>query len=385
MRKALMPCGTLMIALSLSCIAQVEVGEIAPVISVEKWIDNPDYETRKIKNKAVVLDFWFTNCAPCVYTIPHLNELSEQYNKDEVAFAAITFNDETTIKNFLSKRSILANIGSDTSYQTIHAFGVELYPTTFLIDNRGILRWKGHPSQLTSDMIDVLINKKYYPGVIIYPEIKPTSQKIEFDPDFVYPIEVRINDYMEGGHGMLSNSTELSIVNKELVEIMAILLKKSYSEIAVHDHQRYDVRFKIQPEIPDEMVFEKVTESLLLELGYQLKTENRTVDGFEMRLIDNGLFIQNAIDTTKVYQGMNTSATQTQWQGSGIFIKILISELEGRFDIAIKDETQLNGFFELDFPTTSFQEARSYLFKKFGLSLNPAKVQVEISIIENKY
>jgi len=64
-----------MIALSLRCIAQVEVGEIAPVISVEKWVDNPDYEFRKIKNKAVVLDFWFTACAPCVYTIPHLNEL----------------------------------------------------------------------------------------------------------------------------------------------------------------------------------------------------------------------------------------------------------------------------------------------------------------------
>ncbi len=170
MRKELITCGILMITLSLRCIAQVEVGEIAPVISVEKWIDNPDYETRKIKNKAVVLDFWFTTCAPCVYTVPHLNELSEKYNKDEVVFAAITFNDETTIKNFLSKRSILANIGSDTSYQTIKAFGVELYPTTFLIDNKGILRWKGHPSKLTSE-----INKKYYPEVIIDPEIKPTT------------------------------------------------------------------------------------------------------------------------------------------------------------------------------------------------------------------
>lgn len=385
MRKALISSVILMIVLSSRCIAQVEVGEIAPVISVEKWIDNPDYETQIIKNKAVVLDFWFTTCAPCVYTIPHLNELSEQYNKDEVVFAAITFNDETTIKNFLSKKSILANIGSDTAYQTINAFGVKSYPITFLIDKKGILRWKGNPSYLTSDMIDVLINKKYYPEVIIEREIRPTTQKLEFDPDFVYPIEVRINDYMEEANGMQLNSTELSIVNKEFIEIMAILLEKSYSEIEVHDHQRYDVRFKIPPELPQEKIMEKITESLLTELGYQLKTEIRTVDGFEMQLANDSLFIQNAVDTTKVYQAIGTSSTPTQWQGSGIIIKILIIELESRFDITIKDETHLKGFFELDFPTTSFEEAKNYLFNKFGLSLKPARVKVDISIVESKY
>lgn len=279
----------------------------------------------------------------------------------------------------------MANIGSDPSHQTINAFGVELYPTTFLIDNKGILRWKGYPSQLTSDMIDVLINKKYYPEVIINPEIRPSTQKIEFDPDFVYPIEVRINDYMEGGHGMQHISTELSIVNRQFVDIMAILLQKSNSKILVTDSNKYDVRFKIPPELPQEKIMEKITESLLTELGYQLKTERKQVDGFVMQLTNDSLFIQNAIDTTKVYQGMGSSSTQTHWQGKGAMMSHLTGELESRFGIVIDDHTELNGYFEFDFPTTSFEEARSYLFKKFGLSLNPARVQVEISIVENKY
>ncbi len=62
-----------------SLIAQVLIGEPAPEITVDTWVSNPSYAFKKIEGKTILLDFWFTHCAPCIYTVPHLNDLSEEY------------------------------------------------------------------------------------------------------------------------------------------------------------------------------------------------------------------------------------------------------------------------------------------------------------------
>jgi thiol-disulfide isomerase/thioredoxin len=103
---------------------QVAIGQPAPGITVDEWIDNPNYQFRNFEGKVIVLDFWFLNCAPCIYTIPHLNELSRQYSKEDVVFLAVTFNNGESVSNYLWKKALLANVGTDTTRQLISRFGV---------------------------------------------------------------------------------------------------------------------------------------------------------------------------------------------------------------------------------------------------------------------
>jgi thiol-disulfide isomerase/thioredoxin len=62
------------------------VGKKAPRIDVNKWvypkIQVADWQNKPVskdlRGKVIVLDFWFTKCAPCVASIPELNHLAEK-------------------------------------------------------------------------------------------------------------------------------------------------------------------------------------------------------------------------------------------------------------------------------------------------------------------
>ncbi|AWW32086.1 hypothetical protein DN752_19170 [Echinicola strongylocentroti] len=363
--------------------AQVHIGEKAPAIVVDTWVNNADGDELKTTGQAIVLDFWFTNCAPCVYTIPHLNDLTEKYKNENISFIALTYENEDDVSKFLSRKKILASVGTDTAYQTINNYEVNAYPTTFLIDENGILKWRGHPSLLTSDMIDALLHKKYYPQVMADQQ-HPAPNK-ELNTNHLYPITVTKNEYLDGSVvGMQSNSWELSIANQPLDEILTFLLKKSKSRISVADQNRYDVRFKFPEDLPHNERRAAVTRSLLHELDYQLTIEKKEVEGYVLKVSNNNLFINNAVDTTKVYSAKGTSSNGTSWQGNGITIQDLVDELENRFEIFVIDKTKLNGYFELKFPFENIDVAKSYLLDNYGLALNPEQVEVEITKIGNK-
>jgi uncharacterized protein (TIGR03435 family) len=368
-----------------SAFAQIEIGKKAPLISVDEWVDNPHEKFRNIEGKAIVLDFWFTHCAPCVYTIPHLNELVKKHEDDSIVFIAITYENRSEIQKFLSKKTFLSNIGIDSSYTIINAYEVKGYPTTFLIDKDGILRWTGHPSHLNTELIDVLLDKKYYPEVKPDDIIQTSNFSGEQDRDYNYPIEVSKNDYMGAASGMQFNTTELSIVNQSLDRVMAYPLQKSESRISIVDTNRYDVRFKLSKKLPQDKVREAIIKSLLNELSMKIETSPTQRNGFDLILSNDSLFINNAINPDKIYYGMGTSTDRTFWKGDGVQIPQLARELENRFETYINDKTNLHGFFEFKIPITAFDDAKNYLLETYRLKLVPARLQIEITEIKNKH
>lgn len=371
---------SVLLIIPFSIFAQVEIGQKAPPI-LAQWVDNPNSEFKDLKGKAIVLDFWFTSCAPCVYTIPHLNDLTEKYKDENIAFVAISFEEEPDISRFLDKKKLFAIVGSDTSYQTIKRFGVESYPTTFLIDERGILRWTGHASQLNADQLDFLLGKQYFSKVEDDAILPVKKSNKDFKTDLIYPISVEINTYMEGASGMQFQKTELSIVNQSLAEIMANLIQKNSQRIEVTDTNRYDVRFKIPEDLPEEKITEAITKSLANELKLQIKEKQKSVDGFELHVVNDSLFIANAIIPDKVYLGMGASTFKTYWKGSGVWMSHLVDQLEDRFGIYIVDKTKLNGFFEFKLMIESLGKARQYLLEEYGLILKPKKIEVTFTEI----
>lgn len=363
--------------------AQVLVGEKVPQIDVDLWVENPSYQTSSLEGKAIVLDFWFTSCAPCVYTIPHLNELSEEYTSEKLAFVAVTFEEEKKVLPFLRKKKLLAQIASDVSHKLIDDFGVQLYPTTFLIDENGILRWVGYPSNLTAEMLEEVLQEETGPTKTI-PSLSHLELPAESFTKDIYPIEVERNDYMdEGSRGFQRDGRELNIVNSPLKDILVKLLEVSKPRVSILDSNRYDVRFRIPEGFPHHRFSEIVASSLLEEMKFSKKTRSKMVKGYELQLLDDDLFISNAIDTTKTYIGYATSETSGRWKGAGVGIDVLIKELENRFNVLITNGTKLNGYFELSFPIGSFDQARKELLEIYGLRMVDAEFEIEEIIIVN--
>ena len=55
---------------------ELEVGDQAPAVEVEEWIQG---ETSVGEGSPYIVEFWATWCGPCRKSIPHLNEIYEKY------------------------------------------------------------------------------------------------------------------------------------------------------------------------------------------------------------------------------------------------------------------------------------------------------------------
>lgn len=107
-----------------------------------KSIKGEEFSMDKLKGKVVVINFWFTTCAPCIGELPGLNKLVEEYplGKD-VVFLAFGRDDSTTIKEFLKEHQFDYNhISSDFNLQDKYCV-LGGWPMNLVIDKNCILRY----------------------------------------------------------------------------------------------------------------------------------------------------------------------------------------------------------------------------------------------------
>lgn len=99
-------------------------------------MEGKTYTLEDLKGKAIFLNFWFTQCKPCIEEMPELNKLKEKYTNQNVVFFAVTYNEKKLIQDFLKRTSLeLTIIPNDR--KTIDQFHINFYPTNILIDPNG--------------------------------------------------------------------------------------------------------------------------------------------------------------------------------------------------------------------------------------------------------
>lgn len=121
-------------------------------------IDGNKISLKSLKGKIVVLNFWFTQCRPCVVEMPKLNELVKKYK--DVVFISITFDKKDVVKKFLSNREF--NYSHITGNETILSdYNVSTFPTHIIIDQKGeiILRKVGDFIKEMDIKLDLLLKK----------------------------------------------------------------------------------------------------------------------------------------------------------------------------------------------------------------------------------
>ncbi len=126
------------------------VGEPAPEIEGEDIDGNP-MKLSDFRGKVVLLDFWGEWCPHCVNLIPHARELAEKMkDKPFVLLGVNSDRDRERVKQFVKDRHVTWrswwNGGSPTGPISAK-YGVQGWPTLYLIDDQGIIRarWIGAP------------------------------------------------------------------------------------------------------------------------------------------------------------------------------------------------------------------------------------------------
>ena len=79
-------------------------------------LEGEKFELAALRGNVVVLNFWFTGCAPCVAEFRKLNVLVNKYENKKVVFIAPTLDNVTTLKLFLKehrfKYHVVPNAGT---------------------------------------------------------------------------------------------------------------------------------------------------------------------------------------------------------------------------------------------------------------------------------
>lgn len=101
--------------------------------------DKKNFDRNHLEGKPTVINFWFTQCPPCIAEIPLLNNMVEKYG-EKVNFITISFDDRGKIERFLKKYEFnFEHIPN--SRKQIDELNISSYPTTLILDKNGVTKY----------------------------------------------------------------------------------------------------------------------------------------------------------------------------------------------------------------------------------------------------
>ena len=120
------------------------VGDPAPRYAATT-LDGDSVSTAALKGKVILLKVWATWCAPCREEIPFLQALYEQRRGEGLEIIGVSVDargQDDTIHGFIKDFGMTYPIWRDPDERVQSMFLALGVPASYLIDRRGILRWR---------------------------------------------------------------------------------------------------------------------------------------------------------------------------------------------------------------------------------------------------
>jgi thiol-disulfide isomerase/thioredoxin len=126
---------------------RVEKGKVrAPEIG-RVWLNSAPLSLRQLRGRVVLIDFWDYTCVNCIRTLPYVQAWHERYrdkgltvigvHTPEFTFAQYESNVERGIREF----GLTYPVVIDNDYELWKAFANRCWPTKYLLDHEGYLRF----------------------------------------------------------------------------------------------------------------------------------------------------------------------------------------------------------------------------------------------------
>ena len=164
---------------------RVDKGKVrAPEIG-RVWLNSTPLSFRQLRGRAVLVDFWDYTCVNCIRTLPYVQAWHEKYqdkgltvigvHTPEFTFAQYESNVERGIREF----GLTYPIVIDSNREIWKAFANRYWPTKYLLDKDGYLRY-GHFGEgaygETEQVIQELL-REIEPAIVLPPLMEPVREE----------------------------------------------------------------------------------------------------------------------------------------------------------------------------------------------------------------
>lgn len=117
-------------------------GFTAPPLTLDTLNGSP-LDLEQIHSQVIVLNFWASWCPPCRAEMPVFEKLSREFDPAKVHFIGIntTYQDDITqMQQFVRDNDLTFTIALDIESQSSQTYQIQALPTTFLLDQRKVIR-----------------------------------------------------------------------------------------------------------------------------------------------------------------------------------------------------------------------------------------------------
>jgi thiol-disulfide isomerase/thioredoxin len=120
----------------------VGMGQIFPVLKLQdKNFNSFNFSTTDFnKSTYTLVDFWFSNCAPCIKEFPQFKELYNLYDRSQLNILGVSTDQTKHIKNWetiIKKYDLDWPQFLDENKIEASRLGIHKFPTNFLLNNQG--------------------------------------------------------------------------------------------------------------------------------------------------------------------------------------------------------------------------------------------------------
>jgi thiol-disulfide isomerase/thioredoxin len=119
----------------------------APEFAKGNWINSDALTLEKLRGRVIVVEFWTFGCYNCRNTLPSVREWDARYRDRGLTIVGVhtpEIDNEYSIDNVRKEVPALGikyPVLTDNDYKTWKAYGVEAWPTIFVLDKQGRIRW----------------------------------------------------------------------------------------------------------------------------------------------------------------------------------------------------------------------------------------------------
>ncbi len=118
-----------------------KIGNLAPDFQLQDLEGKP-VSLSNLRGKPVMLNFWATWCYPCVFEMPYLQEVYEEWSAKGLVLLAINIDGTSSqVTEFLDSHNLSLPVLLGAKTDVSGRYNIQYIPTTFFIDRDGTIRF----------------------------------------------------------------------------------------------------------------------------------------------------------------------------------------------------------------------------------------------------